>query len=124
MTGREWTIVVMSIAAGCLIVWDLYAAFILPQPNEVDTISGVTLGWSKRIWAVPYAFGVLGGHLFWPRAAGMLAPWPISMSLLLGSALLVALGGWWFRLRRHGWTWQGPILLVCGVLVGHMLWPQ
>lgn len=55
-----WILVV--VAAG-LIGWDIYAAYSPTQP----TISALTLAFAMKHPIVPFVFGVLGGHLFWPQ---------------------------------------------------------
>lgn len=58
--ATSWVIIVV---AGLLIGWDVYAAL---QPGE-GTISAVLLDFARRHPALPFAFGVIMGHLFWPQ---------------------------------------------------------
>lgn len=62
MTKRI-TIAVLIIVTILLIVWDVYVA-----TNSVrgDTISEVFL-WASSHPVLPFAFGVLAGHLCWPQ---------------------------------------------------------
>jgi hypothetical protein len=124
MDARGWTIVVMVFVALLLIFWDARVAFRNDMPNRLDTISGITLGWSEKVWAVPYAFGILSGHLFWPALGGPVLGGVWSIPVLLGTLLVVAGIGWKLRREDVGWVVQGPILVVVGVLFGHLLWPQ
>jgi hypothetical protein len=124
MTARDWTILVMAVVTVGVIAWDVYVAFFNRVPNDLDTISGVTLGWSEKVWTLPFAFGVLGGHLFWPALGGPALGGVWSIPVLLGMAMAVAGIGWWYKRQGKGWSWQGPILLVVGALAGHWLWPQ
>lgn len=121
---RNWTIIIMVCSCAVLLTWDVYVAFFNKVSNRLDTISGITLGWSENIWVLPYAFGVLGGHLFWPALGGPLLGEVWSLPALLVTALLIAGIGRWFRARHKGWTLQGPVLVALGVLAGHAFWPQ
>ena len=61
---RRWTVwVIVSI----VLVLVAYDVFIYLQAGGDATISDVTLGWAKRWTVVPFAVGVLCGHLFWPQ---------------------------------------------------------
>ena len=93
--------------------WDIYVAF-----NSVtgDTISELTLGWSYTYSVIPYAAGVVAGHLWWP------GPRPTNRTLpFLGLAAVSALVA--------GFDYDTATLfplypLVTGIVVGHLLWPQ
>jgi len=124
MTPREWTIVIMSTAVLGLIGWDVYVAFFNKTSNAVDTISGITLGWSRKVWILPYAVGVLGGHLFWPRGDNPLFGHSWSIPVLLATGLSVFGAGWAITRKGKSWTFQGPVVLLLGILAGHCLWPQ
>lgn len=56
-----WVIVAVVVV---LIGWDIYA-FKAADPD--GTISEVILGAAKRHTIVPFLFGVLMGHFFWPQ---------------------------------------------------------
>jgi len=124
MDARCWTMLVMAVAVGLMIGWDVYVAFFNRIPNRVDTISGIMLGWAQQIWTLPFAFGVLGGHLFWPALAGPVFGAVWSIPVLLALAILIGVTGWWYRRKNIGWVAQGPLLVITGVLLGHWLWPQ
>lgn len=55
--------VIAAVAIG-LAVFDYYA---FKNPATGDTLSEVLLVWSMKHPAVPYLFGVISGHLFWPQ---------------------------------------------------------
>jgi uncharacterized membrane protein len=48
-----------------LIGWDIVVAV-----NKIpgDTISEIVLGYARSSPIIPFAFGVLMGHLFWPQS--------------------------------------------------------
>jgi len=121
---RQWTILVMVVTCLWIIGWDIYVAFFNQVPNRQDTISGILLSWAERVWALPYAAGVLMGHLFCPALGGPVLGSVWSTLLLLLTGLLVAGVGRKFRQLNIGWTWQGPVLVCLGVFAGHFLWPQ
>ena len=64
MTTRWWTITVLLSASAALILWDIYVA---ATPPGGDTISEIMLGWARKHPIVPFALGVLMGHLFWSQ---------------------------------------------------------
>lgn len=125
MSPRDWTILIMAIATVGLIGWDVYVAFFNRTPNKDDTISGILLGWSRRVWILPYAFGVLCGHLFLPGLGeiGLDRIW--SVIVLLSVGLVISGLGLWITYRRKlGWPVQAPALLLGGIAMGHLFWPQ
>ena len=119
-----WTIAIMAVTALVLIGWDIYVAFFNRTPNEKDTISGILLGWSKRVWVLPYAFGVLGGHLFVPRTGEPFFGHVGSTGLLLVVGLAVGIVGLFSRRTDRPWPIQSPFLLVLGAVMGHLFWSQ
>lgn len=61
---RKITISILVAVAVLLIGWDIYVA-ITPAPG--DTISEITLAFAQRHPVIPFAIGVLCGHLLWPQ---------------------------------------------------------
>ncbi|HLN78423.1 MAG TPA: hypothetical protein VK204_15355 [Nocardioidaceae bacterium] len=64
MSTRLVTILILVAVTLGLIGWDVYAAI---QPVSGSTISEVFLGFARQHPVLPFAFGVLGGHLCWPQ---------------------------------------------------------
>lgn len=60
---RKTTIAILCIIAAFLILWDVWLYVTEPDGN---TISEALL-WVSRYPIVPFAFGVLCGHWFWPQ---------------------------------------------------------
>jgi hypothetical protein len=60
---KKVTISILIIVALLLIGWDIYVAV---NKDEGDTISEVLL-WVGSHPVLPFAMGVLMGHLFWPQ---------------------------------------------------------
>ena len=63
MTPRKLTIILILVAIVTLGGWDIYVA-----SNEAsgDTISEIILEASLRRPIIPFVFGIVCGHLFWP----------------------------------------------------------
>ena len=60
---RKVTVWVVMITGLILLGWDLY---VFLTPPEEDTISEVIALWATEWTVVPFMFGVLMGHFFWP----------------------------------------------------------
>ena len=57
------TLWVVGVCAAVLIGWDIYAAMSPTQP----TISALVLGYAHKYTLIPFGFGVVMGHFFWPQ---------------------------------------------------------
>lgn len=125
LTTRHWTIILLLASAAVLIGWDIFVAA-NPQPG--DTISEIVLDWSRRVSLVPAAFGVLMGHLFWPRKGGTFRLEGIVLAaIFFGTRDLCA----WVWDDVTGTTrfwlhtvWLPVVPLALGVPLGHWCWPQ
>lgn len=62
-THRAITIGILILTAVLLIVWDIYVYL---AAGSDATISRVLL-WAGEHPVLPFSFGVLFGHLFWPQ---------------------------------------------------------
>lgn len=62
MTRRATIAILIAVTLG-LIAWDV---FVWAEPLRGDTISEVFLYFSAHP-VLPFAFGVLAGHLCWPQ---------------------------------------------------------
>jgi hypothetical protein len=62
--SRRVTISLLIAFTLILIVWDIYAA---ANSGDGDTISEITLGFARKHPALPFAIGVICGHLLWPQ---------------------------------------------------------
>lgn len=114
MPTKSVTTWVIVAAAAALIVWDIrVAANAIPG----DTISELMLAYARAHPWLPFAWGVLSGHLFWP----LRGPRPRALAgwrglLAAGAAVgLVA--------------WLSPPLpplsaVLLGMPVGRTLWGQ
>lgn len=115
------TTAVIVLCALVLIAWDVFVAFFNDVPNDQDTISGILLRWSLAFSGLPFAFGVLLGHLFVP-ARGVALWWP--HAALVGALVSVGLSA---VLRAGGRKYAaviGALALLSGGVVGHLAWPQ
>jgi hypothetical protein len=110
---RTITMILMATAAAVLVGWDLYVA-VCPPPG--DTISELLSSWAYRWPTLPFAFGVVGGHLFcpstfqWERKARA-----FFLALIAVGLLILDVGGLAMRSTA-------PFLF--GVLAGNLLWPM
>lgn len=64
---RPITIAILAAVTLLLIVWDIYAA---TNKDKRDTISVVLLDFARRRPVLPFALGVIMGHLLWPQVVG------------------------------------------------------
>lgn len=125
MSWRFWTIAIMAGCASVVIVWDIVVALYAKNLSRT-TVSGVTLGWANKWWGMPFAFGVLGGHLF--MRGTLFFPHP-----LMGGPLLMAMAIILVVVGHHLTTVDQPkwrqvlrafALINLGLVSGHLLWPQ
>jgi hypothetical protein len=63
MTSRMKTAIGLGICAAILIAWDIW---LYANPPGADTISRVIADAASDHPLLPFAFGVLAGHWFWP----------------------------------------------------------
>jgi hypothetical protein len=110
------TIALVAVATVGLVGWDINVA-----ANDVrgDTISEVALGTAYKHPSLGLAWGILTGHLAWPRERPLF--WRKPWTAILAGALVLLLVG------AESWFSMGiaPILpLLPGILLGHWLWPQ
>jgi hypothetical protein len=62
-TKRITSGILIAVTIG-LIVWDIFMA---TNPIQGDTISEIVLNFAFSNPSIPFAFGCLMGHLFWPQ---------------------------------------------------------
>ncbi len=118
MTYAHLTTALLLMVGLGLVVWDVLVAFCNDEPNEDDTISGIVLKAARRCSGVPFAFGVLMGHLFvdqpWVRVG---QPWA-ALWLVACTAFLTLL---FHHLKFRYAAW---VCLPLGIVAGAGLWPQ
>jgi len=127
MEPRTITLIVMAVSAVLLIGWDIVVAFFNKVPNDKDTISGITYGASLKVWTIPYAVGVLCGHLFMPGVfLDTVRWWGVSILLAVGIGFGVfsllrgkhlSQSKWRIALRGYG-------TLNAGIVMGWLFWTQ
>lgn len=110
---KRATQILLIVVAVAAIVYDVWV-YLEPAPG--DTISEVLLEWATRWPGIAFAFGALGGHLFWPGKPGRSSAVKFAgLGVLLALAMVVS-------------TLAGTLPLVAwmgiGVVLGHVLWPQ
>ena len=120
MEWRKVTKILLVTVAVVLILYD-FIPFL--NPERGDTISEVIMYYALRLFTLPFVFGTLCGHFFWPWDGYHPKPWV----LLPATALLIALD-----VVTHVCAIQVllvaqtyPIIwFVPGVPFGHFFWPQ
>jgi len=94
-----------------------YDVFAYVEPTDGDTFSEVILAGSEKWPALTWAFGAFVGHLFWPSEADR-----STKAKFAGLGGLVAGAG---ALTFAGDFDVHPlVLLVTGIVSGHLAWPQ
>lgn len=71
-SGTQLTMVFISIV---VVLGILYDAWVWHRYGSYATISWVTWTTAQKYPLLPFAVGVLAGHLFWVQQTGMLTPW-------------------------------------------------
>lgn len=107
----------MALGSAAFVALDVWAAL---TKAKGDTISEIVLKASLGYFAIPFGYGVLAGHLFWPghRFSGP-GYWVAFASLIAICAVLAVLPGPARALLRE------PIVaLLIGLVAGHFLWAQ
>jgi len=113
---------ILAVAAG-LIVWDV---FLLHDGIENTTISAV-LRVTSRLLGIPYAFGVLAGHVFWHKNGlrnDSTLKQRVVVLCLIGVALTV-LALSCSCLTPVAYLCKRPhVVFAAGFPLGHLMWPQ
>ena len=124
---RGVTITIMLLVAIGLSAFDVYLAF-----NHVkgDTISAIIYETSLQTFLLPYTFGILMGHFFWPSSNALQESWAKGTCLAMAAAsfLLIDI---YMLLGRNKSSKMYAILRRCtivvfaiGVFLGHWIWAQ
>lgn len=122
MDSRTITICILIGSATALVAWDIY--IVTSRPRE-DTISEILLDWARRVSFLPYAVGVVIGHLFWPAHGMVPIDWIFSLTALLVIGFVGACVQFIARVTLNGGLAISPMIHVTlGILMGHWLWPQ
>lgn len=108
------TKVAMLSAAVVLLSWDIYAAV---NSTKGDTISELQRTWAWNWPTLPYAWGVVLGHLFW-NVKTLRNKWR-NIKVLWGTSIAVLLVDVF---------WVNDIMPIIpalgGIVLGRILWPQ
>lgn len=115
MGTRAQTILICVIVTLGLIIWDIVMVL---NNTKGDTISNVLYTASTYAAAIPYAFGCVCVHWFWPTRRELLSASTMA-SVLIAGAVLVTVAGW----ILHHPEWWGIFCLITGGAAGK-LWPN
>jgi len=127
MEIRDWTILITAISFAVIIVWDLYVAFFNTIPNAVDTVSGIVIDWSAFLWVIPYAMGVLCGHLVMPNfLSGGFGFSGIALIFAVGITIIIfgLIGGRMLSRTKRDRALRAYGFLNLGMLMGNLFWGQ
>lgn len=113
------TISLLVVFGLSLLVWDAIVIF-----NEVkgDTISAITWEAAQRYWVIPFFFGALMSHFFFPRRERIIPVYGSTVMLVTIPAL-AALNAFlaWLYGAQH---WASPVAFGAGLVFGWLLWPN
>lgn len=111
---RKITSLIVVIVVAVLVLWDVFVAV---TPEEGDTISEIIRDYGSRHPVLPFGFGVLSGHFFWPAKTKLHG---VFVGICLGAVgTLLATLGFLYELR-----WPSMLPVLFGVLLGHLVWAQ
>lgn len=122
----NWRRVTKWILVLTAVVWAVYDFIPFFNPTRGDTISEVMLYYALRLFSLPFAFGVLCGHFFFPRDGVRPRPLPLVLGVLLVIGLDVlayATESTVSTALQHLQTYPF-IALVVGIPHGVLFWPQ
>lgn len=114
------TISIIIVCAVVLIGWDIY---VVQDGIRGNTISAIIFEASLRLSALPYAFGVLMGHLFWPSRKQSL----INNSARTGLYVCLCSCLIFFVIDIINSLWLNQDFVpfsafLAGILMGHFFW--
>jgi len=110
------TKIVILVATAILIGWDIVVAIWGPDCSTISCILGKT--WAYQHSTLPFAWGVLTGHLFWITRGKIVWMWfrIIALVALAGASTILDIVDLYDVI---------PILpVMIGVPLGRLLWPQ
>jgi len=116
---RKITKILLVVVAAVLIIYDFFPFF---SGKRGDTISEVIQYYALHCFTLPFVFGTLMAHFFWPRN-GTIRP-KVLLSLLGLSICLDVLSytlDIGVLLKAHAY----PMIAFCvGIPVGVLFWPE
>lgn len=120
MEDATWTTVILCSSLAALVAWDIRVAFFNSMSNDIDTFSGQIRAVALRVRGLPFSFGALGAHFFWPGRPLVDQPWAAIILVVVGILISMPL---WIRNRKF----RLPIppmwlALVVGIIAGRCLW--
>ena len=120
MDWRKITKILLVTVAVVLIVYDFFPFF---AKERGDTISEVILYYAMRCFSIPYTFGLLCGHFFFPRDG----VYPKPAVLLPLGALVIGVDVLSYVLNisyLHMLQTYPAGALIVGLPIGVLFWPQ
>jgi hypothetical protein len=118
MSLRKLTAILMIVVTASVIGYDIWAAIV---GGGEATISNVFISFSWQHATLPWAWGILAGHLTWPVKADMER---FERFLRLGAMALATLTLLILDIQGIIPRMVPIIPMACGVCAGHFGWPQ
>lgn len=116
ITTRKITIFLIFAVFTLAVGWDV---IVYTNKTPGDEISPIMAGWSWRHPWIPFAWGVLTGHLFWPRKMRKLWRNRMNLTILVFGLLFLVV---------DLLNWIPPVVpiipVIIGVPLGFVFWAQ
>lgn len=116
MTIADWFII------GCLLV--IIVVDVIFVAREEKTISNRMRRVGREVAALPFAWGVLGGHFYGPTNEPMLGSWVVSIGCLLLVTVFVGMLHMFLRNNSDLPAWSVLMYVPLGIPAGALFWPQ
>lgn len=102
-----------------LIIWLVYDYFALTNETKGDTISAILQIYSHKWITLPFAFGYMMGHWFFPMESDR--GFKYTIGYIIG---LLCILGVMDHFRLHPGKEHTPYIVLLGIVLGHFLWPN
>lgn len=120
MSYRKITKILLIVMSLTLIIYDFFPFY---TPVRGDTISEVVLYYSLRLFTIPFAFGTLSGHFFFPRNNTKPSPkvlLPVGFFVIILDTLTHVLSIEFLeKAQTYPFIW-----FLIGIPFGVIFWPQ
>jgi Na+/proline symporter len=107
-------ILITKIVCGAVSIGAVIYDIIILVVNPAGTISNVSLTLSYKFAFIPFTFGFICGHVFWPgkKAKGLIG---------IIAGIVIAIG---LSILQHYIKINPGVYLLLGIPLGHLLWTQ
>lgn len=117
--GSAWTHIIMWGVVAILTAWDIVAVL---NTTPGDTESRTILRLAREWHTIPLCFGIIVGHLFWPRQnpGFNLTRDAAKYAILVPLLTMLFIVDFFVKLPLG----VMPVLPLVGFFLGHYLWPM